>query len=294
MTHDDANQLTVLANMDSTGSYISRYDYKYDAVGNRTEVLEVDASRVTWSYDGTNQLLAEHRTGTVPFRNTFTYDAAQNRLTKNESGSLTTSTYDAANQLETSVDSSGTTTYTFDANGNQEIVVAPNGGRTTTTWNYENQPTKIILPTGTINTSTYNADNLRIELQDSTGTKRFVWDGQQYLVETDASNTTQAIWTNEPDQFTNLVTQRRGGATQYPHFDALGSTRQVTDLSEAITDTWLYDAWGNVLAHAGITIFPMQFVGMFGYFYDPDTNTFYIIHRILEPENARWWSTRSR
>ena len=122
------------------------------------------------------------------------------------------------------------------------------------------------------------------------GVTNYLWDGQQYLMETDDSHTTQAVWTNEPEQYTNLVSQRRAGTTQYPHFDALGSTRQVTDLSEAITDTWLYDAWGNVLAHAGITIFPMQFVGMFGYFYDPDTNTFYIIHRILEPETGRWWS----
>ena len=290
MTYDDANELTVLTNMDSTGSYISRYDYKYDAVGNRTEVLEVDASRVTWGYDGTNQLLAEHRTGTVPFRNTFTYDAAQNRLAKNETGAITTSIYDAANQLETAVDSTGTTTYTFDANGNQELVAAPNGDRTTTTWDYENQPTKIMLPTGTINTSTYNADNLRIELQDSTGTKRFVWDGQQYLVETDGTNATQAVWTNEPNEFTKLLTQRRDGATQFPHFDVLGSTRQLTDASESITDTWLYDAWGNVVAHAGVTIFPLQFVGMLGYFYDPDTKTFCIIHRIYEPETGRWWS----
>ena len=80
------------------------------------------------------------------------------------------------------------------------------------------------------------------------------------------------------------------GQPRYPHFDALGSTRQLTDASEAITDTWVYDAWGNVLAHAGMTIFPLQFVGMVGYYFDPDTNTFYIIHRIYEPESGRWWS----
>ena len=147
-----------------------------------------------------------------------------------------------------------------------------------------------MLPSGIINTATYNADNLRVELQDSTGTKRFVWDGQQYLLETDGSNATQAVWTNEPDEYTNLVTQRRGGTTQYPHFDALGSTRHLTDVTEAITDTWLYDAWGNVLAHAGVSIFPLQFVGMVGYYYDADTDKICVVQRIYEPDSGRWLS----
>jgi len=35
---------------------------------NRTAVLEADGSRVTWSYDAANQLLAENRTGTTAIR----------------------------------------------------------------------------------------------------------------------------------------------------------------------------------------------------------------------------------
>jgi RHS repeat-associated protein len=118
----------------------------------------------------------------------------------------------------------------------------------------------------------------------------YVWDGQQYLMETDDSNTVQAVWMNEPDQYTNLISQRRSAATQYPHFDAMGSTRHLTDVGENVTDAWIYDAWGNVVSRVGVAVFPLQFVGRFGYYYDPDTNTFYIIRRILEPENGRWWS----
>ena len=118
----------------------------------------------------------------------------------------------------------------------------------------------------------------------------YVWDGRQYLMETDESNTTQAVWTNEPDEYTNLISQHRGVATQYPHFDALGSTRQLTDANETITDAWFYDAWGDILARSGTTIFPLLFAGRFGYFYDPDTETFYIIHRIYEPDSGRWMS----
>ena len=122
------------------------------------------------------------------------------------------------------------------------------------------------------------------------GVTNYVWDGQQYLMETDESGATQAVWTNEPDEYTNLVSQDRGGTSHYAHFDALGSTRQLTDDSETVTDEWSYDAWGNEISRIGTTEFPFQFVGRFGYFFDSETDAFYIIHRIYGPEIARWWS----
>ena len=122
------------------------------------------------------------------------------------------------------------------------------------------------------------------------GVTNYVWDGQQYLMETDGSNTTQAVWTNEPDQYTNLVSQRRAGTTHYAHFDALGSTRGLTDDGEIVTDDWSYGAWGNVVSHSGTTDFPFQFIGRFGYRYDSENDSFYIVHRIYEPETGRWLS----
>jgi len=56
-----------------------------------------------------------------------------------------------------------------------------------------------------------------------------------------------------------------------------------------VIDTWLYDAWGNVMSHTGPTIFPFQFVGRFGYFTDPDTDTVWIMIRPYQPVIARWW-----
>ena len=118
----------------------------------------------------------------------------------------------------------------------------------------------------------------------------YIWDGQQYLMETDDSNTTTAAYTNEPDQYTNLISQHRHSATQYAGFDGLGSTRQLTNSSETVIDKWKYDAWGNIVSHTGSTEFPFQFVGRFGYYFDSETDAAYVIHRIYQPENGRWWS----
>ena len=88
--------MTRLDNVKSDGSTISCFDYTYNAAGNRTRVAEVNGDRVTYSYDNTSQLLAEHRSGLSGYAQTFTYDAAGNRIKLEKDGSLTRSEYDAA------------------------------------------------------------------------------------------------------------------------------------------------------------------------------------------------------
>lgn len=122
--------------------------------------------RPDWSYDDTYQLTAEHRSGANSYAHTFAYDPAGNRTLKNEDSSRTTYSYDAANQLETGVAAAGTTTYSFDADGNQQLVIEPNGDRTTIAWDYENQPTLYRLPDANRVTMSYNADNRRVRKGD--------------------------------------------------------------------------------------------------------------------------------
>ncbi|QDT31466.1 RHS repeat domain-containing protein [Thalassoglobus polymorphus] len=293
-TYDAASNITTLANLKSDSSVISKFDYQYDKAGNRTVSLEADGSRVTWSYDAKNQITEDYRTGTVPYRNTFMYDPAGNRLLKNESGARTTYSYDAANQLSNSVDANGTTTYTFDADGNQQLVQAPDNDRTTTTWDYENKTTLVELPSGIRNTMSYEPDGLRVKLEESTGTKKFIWDDQNYLAESDENDDINVVYTNEPNYYGNLVSQyRKSGVVWTPgfyHYEALGSTRQLTDNAETITDTYLYDAWGNVINSSGSTENPFQFTGNVGYYSDVDTENQYIRARIYSPTIGRWCS----
>ena len=108
-----------MANLSPTGTTLSSFAYLYDAVGNRTRVVEASGDRVTWSYDNLYQLTNETRSGTNAYNITYTYDPVGNRLTAVNGGVATTSTYDAANELVKSQGAGGVTTYTFDAAGNQ-------------------------------------------------------------------------------------------------------------------------------------------------------------------------------
>ena len=145
-----------------------------------------------------------------------------NRTLMVNSGALTTYTYNAANELATSQTSAGVTTYTFDGDGNLLTAVAPANQLTTNTWDGENRMTKVALPSGIVDTFTYNGDGQRVQKQDSTGTTNHVWDGQNILLETNASNIIQVVYTLEPRSYGNLISQSRGGVDSFYLFDGLG------------------------------------------------------------------------
>jgi RHS repeat-associated protein len=178
----------------------------------------------------------------------------------------------------------------FDANGNQRVEVKPDGSRTTNTWDYENRLTKVELPSGVRNTMAYDPDGLRVKLEDSTGTSKFVWDDQNILLETDASDLTQVVYTLEPVVYGNLISQRRAGSTHWYHSDALGSTSHLTDVVQAITDSYVYKAFGEAVSATGTTTNPFRYVGELGYYLDPDSGQLYIRARVYRPLLARWLS----
>ncbi|MCA9031883.1 MAG: RHS repeat-associated core domain-containing protein, partial [Planctomycetaceae bacterium] len=168
---------------------------------------------------------------------------------------------------------------------------APSGDRTTNTWDYENRTTLVQLPSGIRNTMAYEPGGLRVKLEESTGTKKFIWDGHQaYLAESDANDDTSVVYTQEPVLYGNLVSQRRSITTSWYHYEALGSTRQLTDATEAVTDHYLYDAWGNVLSSNGSTVNPFMWTGNVGYHFDQDVDSYYIRARTFRPTIGRWLS----
>jgi RHS repeat-associated protein len=90
-----------------------------------------------------------------------------------------------------------------------------------------------------------------------------------------------------------LISQKRGGATYCYHFDALGSTRALTDASEVVQNTYEYDAYGNVLAKTENVTNPYQFATAFGYYADPDTGLLYLRARYYSPSIGRFISLDS-
>jgi len=88
-----------------------------------------------------------------------------------------------------------------------------------------------------------------------------------------------------------LVASLRGGSVYYYHFDGLGSTRGITDSAGNVTDTYSYDAWGNVTSHNGSTSQPYQFVGQLGYYthyQEPEFGLMQLGVRFYDPAVGRF------
>jgi RHS repeat-associated protein len=120
----------------------------------------------------------------------------------------------------------------------------------------------------------------------------FVWNSVDDCVisEVDETGTVQAVYTNEPQQYGGVISQRRGTTTSTYHTDALGSTRFLTDSAGNVTDTYLNDAWGNSVASTGTTVNPFKWVGKYGYYTDDGTGKVYVRARMYHPTVARWTS----
>ena len=89
------------------------------------------------------------------------------------------------------------------------------------------------------------------------------WDrlSDNVLMEVDETGATTAEYTNEPNQFGKLISQRRDGADSYYHYDAQLSTRQLTDASQTVTDSYDYTAFGETVASSGTTENPYRYKG---------------------------------
>jgi RHS repeat-associated protein len=221
------------------------------------------------------------RSGSNAYDITYTYDAVGNRLSKEEEGAVTTYAYDAANELLTTEDGSGVTTYAYDEAGNLAASVNPSEEATTYSWDYENRLAAVELPSSAISTFTYKSDGLRVQKEDSAGTTKFIWDGQNVLLETDGDGDTVAAYTLAPAGFGMLLAQRRGDTTKFFHFDAMGSTDRLTNAAQAVSDSYIYEAFGKVLASSGSTANPFRYVGRLGYYFDPELERYYL--------RARWY-----
>lgn len=104
---------------------------------------------------------------------------------------------------------------------------------------------------------------------------------------------TVAEYTTEPEEFGNVVSQRRNGQNSTFHYDGQGSTLAVTNSAGSITDTRSYSAFGETTEQTGNTVIPFQYMGQSGGYQDIVDNiyTYYIRYRTLSISTGRWLST---
>ncbi len=83
----------------------------------------------------------------------------------------------------------------------------------------------------------------------------------------------------------DLIAQSRDGTTKYVIADGFGNTRALADTGGAVTDTYTYDAWGNVIGRTGGTLLQHLYRGEQR---DDAARLYYLRARWMDPAVGRF------
>jgi len=271
-TYDSRNRLTNLA-VGTNTTPLASYGYTLDAAGHRTSVTELSGRTVNYAYDNIYRLMSETVSGVAASGAvSYTYDAVGNRKTLTSTLApiqSATSNFDNDDRLSTDG---------YDPNGN-----TTQSSGATYTYDFENH----LLSTGTIS-MLYDGDGNRVSKTVNGVTTKYLVDDlnptgyAQVVVET--------IGSGETRQFaygTQRLSQRRSTEIRYYADDGRGSVRLLTDSIGTVTDSYDYDAFGNIVSSTGVT--PNEFL-FAGEQFDSDLGLYYNRARYLNTATGRLWT----
>ncbi len=293
-SYDTRNRLTNLGVAKGANSLLS-YAYTLDAAGHRTNVTEQSGRTVNYTYDNlyrlTNETVALDPASINGAVN-YTYDAVGNR--KQMASTLPGIpaglwNYDANDRF--------TAGDTYDANGNTTSSGGIGNG-----YDFENR----LIQKGGV-TIVYDGDGNRVAKTVAGVTTRYLVDVKnptgyaQVIAEEFANTTNSATYIYGLERIARGYYSNQFGGVQgfrYYLYDGHGSVRALADTSGNVTDTYDYDAFGNLIHSTFTSVPPLANVvspSPNNYLYsgeqfDPDLNLYYNRARYLNVSTGRFWS----
>jgi RHS repeat-associated protein len=257
---------------------LSSYSYILGLAGNRTAVTEITGRTVNYTYDDLYRITSESiandshgMNGTV----SYSYDPVGNRL--NRSSSIVpvpsqSSTYDTNDRLTSdSYDNNGNTT---SASGNsyaydfENHLTSLNGG--SVAYIYDGDGNRVAKTVAGVTT------NYLVDTNNPSGYAQTVDELQGAAV------------TRSYTYGHDLISQRIvGGSLSFYQYDGHGSARLLTDASGSATDTYDYDAFGNLITRTGTT--PNDYLYS-GERFDVHLGFYYLRARYMNPSSGRFFT----
>ena len=268
-----------------------RYVYTLGASGERIKVEELDRT-VEYTYDELYRLTSETITkGKTVTTYAYEYDNVSNRTLKNVNDVETVYTYNELNQLV----SEDSTTYEYDNAGNLVRVVG--AGKTALyVYNADNKLVKATVQQGNnvvVETYTYdyagNRTSKTTTINNHVEKVYYLNDNSSLtnvLVECSANGDEICYYTIGAD----LVSQEINGKVYVYLYDGHGTVRALANESGKLTDTYTYDAFGNLLNSTGTTANNYRYCGEQ---FDSTTGLYYLRARYMDTSTGRFISMDS-
>jgi RHS repeat-associated protein len=277
-TYNSLNRLT--SQTISAGlTNLAGYSYTLGPSGNRLSVTEQSGRAMTYTYDSLYRLTSETISGSGAGANgsiSYGYDAVGNRLTRTSNlpaVASTTNIYDSNDRV---------TSDSYDNNGN-----TTHANNTDYTYDFES---RLTTANGGVVSFVYDGDGNRVAKTVNGVTTQYLVDvnnptGNSQVVDELAGGHVTRSYTFGH----NLISQRQmiGGQWQvsFYGYDGQGNVRFLTDSARAITDTYEFDAFGNLIGQTGNTPNEHLYVGEH---FDANLGFYYLRARYLNPDSGRF------
>ena len=212
---------------------------------------------------------------------------------KTENGSATEYVYNALNQLV----SDSETSYEYDLNGNLVRVIG-SAQSALYEYNAENKLVRATVQNGSLvieesYTYDYQGNRTSKTTRTSDGNTEFVKylndtnsDLTNVLCELDENGTVKCAYTLGAD----LICQERDGKTYTYLYDGHGSVVGLANESGVVTDSYVYDAFGNLIDSTGTTANNYRYCGEQ---FDETTGLYYLRARYMDTSTGRFISQDS-
>jgi RHS repeat-associated protein len=291
-TYDSLNRLTSVVTSGASGT-IAGFAYTYDPAGHVTSETAASGRKVTYTYDDLGRLVEEAIADPTAGNRTFdyTYDVASDRLTKTDTGAppnqqLLAFVYDSNDRMQSVTGSSGyAQVYAYDPKGNT-LTVTGSGGAPSASYTWDVAGRLISATTGGITmTYTYDDDGNRLSSAAGAATTTYLNDSNQVYDEVLEEYTLGGVLAATYVRGLDLLFQDRSGVRSFYTVDQLGSTRALTNMSGAVTDTYAYDSFGELIGSTGTTTNEYEYAG---YQTDATTGEDYLQARYYDPAAGRF------
>jgi len=259
------------------------YSYQLGATGNRTGATEQTGRTLTWNYDGIYRLTSE-AVGADPSGGNgevdYTLDPVGNRTSVNSSlpgvQSVTLASFNLDDWLSPE---------TYDANGNTTTT----GGKT---FAYDSENHLVSMNGGAV-TMIYDGFGNRVAKKVGNVTTKYLVEddvnptGLPQVFEESVNGVVQRTYTYGLQRISENQQINGTWTPSFYGYDGMGSIRQLTSLAGGITDSYNYDAFGNLLSSPGPT--PNNYLYR-GEQYDSDLGLYYLRARYYNPQTGRFLS----
>jgi RHS repeat-associated protein len=299
MAHNALNRLDLLIDRSPTNTIINCWKYRSTGAGQRTWVEEFDKRTAWYTYDSLGRLKTETVTGSIQDGKngtvTYGYDNVGNRLTRSSSLSGVTNQtlgYDPNDRLNGDQ---------YDNNGNtksapvsQPSTINSQPLLGTDDYDSENRLTQRTGTNGSVVRLVYDGDGNRIcEIVDGQIKSYLIDDrnptGYAQVVEEIVNGVVNHTYTYGHDLISQDQMDPATGAwhASFYAYDGHGNVRFLTNETGAVTDTYVYDAFGTLITATGSTNNRYLYTGEP---FDPNLGLDYLRARFMNPLTGRFWS----